>query len=55
MTTTIDALIDEYREWNKANGLNLGSADEHLFDEDLTETQRAWLRDFCERWDAAEK
>jgi len=48
----LDALCDEYTAWNKANGLKLGSADEHLHDEALTEEQRAWLADFCERWDA---
>ena len=26
-------LTDEYEAWNKAQGLTLGSADEHLFDE----------------------
>jgi hypothetical protein len=45
-------LIAAYEAWNKANGLNLGSADEHLFDESLTQAQREWLRVFCERWDA---
>lgn len=49
--TAINDLIDEYMAWNKAQGLCLGSADEHLFDEDLTEQQRAWLADFCRRWD----
>lgn len=46
-------LTDEYAAWNKAEGLALGSADEHLFDEDLTEAQRAWLRDFSRRWEEA--
>lgn len=45
------ALCDEYTAWNKAQGLDLGSADEHMFDEDLTEEQRAWVRDFSERWE----
>lgn len=49
----IDALTAEYTAWNKANGLDLGSADEHLFDDDLTEEQRAWLVDFSERWQQA--
>jgi hypothetical protein len=40
---------------NKANGVNLGSAHEHLFDDDLTDDQRLWLRDFCARWEAAEE
>ncbi|MGD0192889.1 MAG: hypothetical protein ABSD74_19300 [Rhizomicrobium sp.] len=44
-------LCQEYEAWNKAQGLKLGSADEHLFDESLTEEQRAWVRDFSRRWD----
>lgn len=51
----IDDLCTEYAAWNKAQGLNLGSADEHLCDEALTEQQRAWLRDFCARWEDAER
>lgn len=49
----IDALIAEYIAWNKANGLHLGSADEHWYDERLTDEQRAWVRDFSRRWDDA--
>jgi hypothetical protein len=49
----LDALTREYAEWNNAQGLKLGSADEHLFDETLTEEQRAWLRDFSRRWEDA--
>jgi hypothetical protein len=49
----IDRLCREYLAWNKEQGLDLGSADEHLFDETLTDDQRAWLHRFCERWDAA--
>jgi hypothetical protein len=52
---TLEELCDRYATWNAANGLNLGSADEHLFDDNLTDAQRAWLRDFCRRWDEAEK
>jgi hypothetical protein len=48
----LDPLIDEYAEWNKEEGLNLGSADEHLDDLNLTPAQREWLRDFSKRWDA---
>ncbi len=51
----INALIDEYQAWNKANGLNLGSADEHLWDESLTVEQRRWLADFSDRWEEAER
>lgn len=50
----LTALTQEYADWNKANGLNLGSADEHHFDESLTDAQRAWLRAFSERWERAE-
>jgi hypothetical protein len=49
----LDALTREYAAWNKAQGLNLGSADEHLFDEMLTEEQRKWLRNFSQRWEDA--
>jgi len=52
MTCIVD-LIAEYHEWNKAQGLHLGSADEHLHDESLTAEQRAWLADFSGRWEAA--
>jgi hypothetical protein len=51
MSDTIETLIDEYRAWNAAQGLNLGSADEHLFDATLTDAQRDYLRAFCDRWD----
>lgn len=51
---TIDSLTDEYTAWNKAQGLDLGSADEHMFDESLTEEQRQWVHDFCARWEEAE-
>ena len=49
----INVLIVEYAEWNKANGLNLGSADEHCMDAGLTDAQKDYLCDFCDRWDAA--
>lgn len=52
MPDTEESLCNEYAAWNKANGLKLGSADEHTFDEDLTEAQRAYLRIFCDRWNA---
>jgi hypothetical protein len=47
------ALSEEYDAWNKAQGLSLGSADEHLFDENLTSEQRTWLRNFSQRWEGA--
>lgn len=46
-------LTQEYAAWNKSQGLSLGSADEHLFDENLTAEQRAWLRNFSDRWENA--
>ena len=46
-------LTAEYTAWNVANELDLGSADEHMFDENLTEEQREWIRNFCERWEDA--
>lgn len=49
----LNLLTAEYAAWNKSQALNLGSADEHLFDADLTEDQRRWLADFCGRWDSA--
>lgn len=48
---TLAALTKEYAAWNKANGLNLGSADEHLHDDNLTEAQRSWLARFSARWE----
>ncbi|MCP1852824.1 MULTISPECIES: hypothetical protein [unclassified Bradyrhizobium] len=51
----IDDLCAEYKTWNKAQGLNLSSADEHLADETLSEEQRGWLRDFSSRWEEAEQ
>lgn len=48
----LDVLVREYVKWNAEQGLTLGSADEHLFDEGLTHAQRTYLRDFCRRWEA---
>lgn len=41
----------EYAQWNEANGLSLGSADEHYHDASLTEQQLAWVRNFSNRWE----
>jgi len=49
----IRALTDEYEQWNRDQNLNLGSADEHLFDEALSPEQRAWLHNFVQRWEVA--
>ena len=38
--TKPDALRREYAAWSKAQGLSLGIADEHIFDETLTEARR---------------
>lgn len=48
-------LTAEYVTWNEAQGLSLGSADEHLFDNRLTLDQLTWVRDFCDRWDSNEQ
>ena len=49
----LTALTREYEAWQKEQGLKLGSADEHIFDENLTEAQRKWLRKFSARWEGA--
>lgn len=49
----LTALTHEYTDWNNVQGLWLGSANEHLFDETLTAEQRAWLKDFSQRWEGA--
>lgn len=53
-TVSLDSLCGEYNAWNSAQGLALGSADEHIADPDLTVGQRDWLRDFSARWEAIE-
>lgn len=50
---SLNTLTDEYAEWNARHGLDLGSADDHWFDESLTREQQDWLRDFSRRWDDA--
>jgi len=51
----LSALTGQYNAWQRDQGLNLGSADEHLFDENLTEAQKKWLQDFSQRWEVAEQ
>jgi hypothetical protein len=46
LPSRLDALTREYQDWQKANGLTLGSANEHLYDCALTKAQRLWLRNF---------
>jgi hypothetical protein len=55
LPSRLDALIREYEDWQKANGLTLGPADEHLYDCTLTKAQRLWLRNFSRRWKEASK
>lgn len=50
-----DAMTLEYEAWMKHEGLNLSSADEHLFDPKLTLAQLEWVREFAERWDHNEQ
>jgi hypothetical protein len=52
---TLEDLIHEYANWKRTNGLRLGSAYEHMWDDNLTNQQRAWLRDFVRRWEEAEE
>lgn len=49
---TFSMLISEYQTFCLNNDLQLGSADEHLFDENLTDEERLWLVDFCARWES---
>ena len=51
----INDLTAEYTAWNKAQGLDLGSADEHMYDEDLTAEQQNWVQNFVERWECVEE
>lgn len=57
--TAYEPLIEEYATWCAAQGLPQLSADElHAElqaldpDTDTARTQRAWLLDFIQRWDA---
>lgn len=48
------ALIEELQDYCREQGLPHMSADE-LQSEEITDAQRAYLKDYCERWDAAVK
>ncbi len=48
-------LMGIYEKFNSYHGLDLGSADEHLYDDDLTGQQKAWLQRFCTTWDRANR
>lgn len=50
----IDALIGVYEAFSAHIGLELGSADEHLHDERLTEAQRIWLVRFINLWEQSQ-
>jgi hypothetical protein len=48
---TYDILGLEYLAFAVQHRLTfLGAADEHLFDDRLTDEQRLWLIEFCRRW-----
>ena len=50
----IDQLTDLYNEWGDKNNLQpLGSADEELFRDDISDDQRKWLEEFIKSWDMA--
>lgn len=46
----LDALCHEYESWCRAQGLPHQDAYEQL-QGPVSEQQRAWLVDFCERWE----
>ena len=50
----IDQFTDLYNEWGDKNNLQpLGSADEELFRDDISDDQRKWLEEFIKSWDMA--
>lgn len=50
----LDKLAKTYRNWCARNYLPLMSADELLSEGiELSETERAWLRNFSQRWEKA--
>jgi hypothetical protein len=52
---TLNDLIRLYNTWNEMQGLDLGSADEHLhYDESLTEEQRKWLEAYVALWEVTQ-
>lgn len=54
ITELFTLLCEVYEAWNQREGLDLGSADEHLTDESLTGKQREWLSAFCVLWERTE-
>lgn len=53
-SSLLDRLTDHYENFNKREGLKLGSADEHVHDEKLTPNQRSHVRRFSKTWEKAE-
>ena len=51
-TDTIESLADELRDFCDQEGLPQDCAEELLSNPALTESQRQWLLDFGQRWDA---
>ena len=50
----INQLTDLYNDWGDKNNLQpLGSADEELFRDDISNDQRKWLEEFIKSWDMA--
>lgn len=50
---SLDGLNAQYRAWIEMNAPQLGNTDAEtaIRTGDLTDVQKAWLRDFCGRWD----
>jgi hypothetical protein len=51
----MEPLCGFYIDFCERVGIKLGSADEHLHDERLTEHQRKWLAAYVELWEATER
>ena len=50
----INQLTDLYNDWGDKNNLQpLGSADECILRDDISDEQREWLEKFIESWDMA--
>ncbi len=49
-----EALSAELQKWCKENNLPQWSADELVMEENISDNQRKWLRDFISRWEAVE-
>lgn len=51
----IDILVTVYTAWMEKHNLMLGSAEEHIYDETLTQEERDWIRAFCNLWEITER